>query len=272
MPELPEVENVRRGLEKALKDHPKVTEVELKRKDLRCEIPVKKVRSLVGEKITAVDRRAKYLLLRTKKGSFLSHLGMTGTWRVAKPGDERLHDHIYLHFSNGLRLAYRDPRRFGCFDFVALDEEQTHPRLKSLGPEPLSSAFTGSTLHASFRGKQVAVKVALMDQKVVVGVGNIYANEALFRAKVRPQTLAGKLSLAKCAAIVEAIRSVLQESIDAGGSSINDYENLEGASGEFQNSFQVYDRKGQPCCTCGKPISAETLGGRSTFWCRNCQK
>lgn len=272
MPELPEVENVRRGLEKILRDHPVVTEVELKRQDLRCEMPVRKLRTLVGQQITNVERRAKYLLLRTPKGSFLSHLGMTGTWRVAGAGDERLHDHIYLHFANGLRLAYRDPRRFGCFDFVALGKDLEHPKLKDLGLEPFAAEFTGQALWNLFRRKQVAVKVALMDQKIVVGVGNIYANEALFKAKVRPKTKALKLSREKCDVIVKAIREVLQESIDAGGSSISDYQDLSGDSGYFQNSFKVYDRESSPCLICGAKIIAETLGGRSTFWCRNCQK
>jgi formamidopyrimidine-DNA glycosylase len=272
MPELPEVENVRRGLAEILKDHPVVTKVELKRADLRGEIPARKVRSLVGEKILAVDRRAKYLLLRTAKGSFLSHLGMTGTWRVAALGDERLHDHIYLHFANGLRLAYRDPRRFGCFEFVALNKELEHPMLKDLGLEPFAREFQGDALKALFQNKQVAVKVALMDQKLVVGVGNIYASEALFEAKIRPKTKALRLSREKCESLVAAVRSVLQKSIEAGGSSISDYEDLSGERGSFQNSFKVYDRAGLPCVNCGTKISAENLGGRSTYWCRNCQK
>lgn len=272
MPELPEVENVRRGLEEILKDHPVVSKVELKRADLRCEIPEKEVRSLEGQRITAVDRRAKYLLLRTKKGSFLSHLGMTGTWRVAGPGDERLHDHIYLHFKNGLRLAYRDPRRFGCFEFVPPGGDLDHPKLKGLGLEPFSKEFTGAELWRLFRNKQVAVKIALMDQKLVVGVGNIYANEALFMAGIRPKTKASQVSREKCDRLVACIREVLQTSIDAGGSTINDYENLSGESGGFQNLFKVYDRAGEPCLVCGTKISAETLGGRATYWCRKCQK
>ncbi len=168
MPELPEVETVRRGLEDILKDHPVLEKVELKRKDLREPIPIKKINTLVGLKLTSIERRAKYLLLWTEKGAMLSHLGMTGTWRVAPPGDERLHDHIYLHFSGNLRLAYRDPRRFGYFDFV--QDPHTHPRLKNLGPEPLSPEFDGKTLWESLRGKNVAIKIALMDQKIVVGV------------------------------------------------------------------------------------------------------
>lgn len=272
MPELPEVETVRKGLEDILKKKPEITKIELMRKDLRDPIPVKKVQALVGQKITSVERRAKYLLLRTPKGSLLSHLGMTGTWRLAVPGDERLHDHIYLHFAGGLRLAYRDPRRFGIFDFVAIGQEEKHPKLKILGYEPLSEAFTGEVLWEKFRGKAVAVKVAIMDQKIVVGVGNIYASEALFRAGIRPTTKAMKVSREKCDRLVAAIKEVLEESIAAGGSSISDYEQFSGESGYFQQRFKVYDRQGEKCVVCGTPISAQVLGGRSTYWCSNCQK
>lgn len=272
MPELPEVETVRKGLEDILKKKPEITKIELMRKDLRDPIPVKKVQSLVGQKVTSVERRAKYLLLKTPAGSLLSHLGMTGTWRLALPGDERLHDHIYLHFSGGLRLAYRDPRRFGVFDFVAHGEEDKHPKLKVLGYEPLSEAFTGEVLWRKFRGKAAAVKVAIMDQKIVVGVGNIYASEALFRAGIRPTTKAVKVSLEKCERLVFAIKEVLLESIAAGGSSISDYEQFSGESGYFQQRFKVYDRKGDKCVVCGTLVCAQTLGGRSTYWCSRCQK
>jgi formamidopyrimidine-DNA glycosylase len=272
MPELPEVETVRKGLEEILKDHPAISKIELKRKDLRGPIPVKKVQSLVGQKINSIERRAKYLLLKTSAGSLLSHLGMTGTWRVAVIGDERTHDHIYLHFSNGLRLAYRDPRRFGCFEFVAIGEEETHVKLKSLGYEPLAESFTGEALWQKLRGKIVALKIAIMDQKIVVGVGNIYASEALFRAGIRPTTKAFKVSRDKCERLVAAIKEVLTEAIAAGGSSISDYEQATGESGYFQKRFRVYDRAGEKCVVCKTPISAQVLGGRSTYWCSSCQK
>lgn len=272
MPELPEVETVRRGLEEILRAQPVIQKIELKRKDLRGPIPVKKVQSLVGQKILGVERRAKYLLLKTAAGSLLSHLGMTGTWRLAPLGSERDHDHIYLHFNNGLRLAYRDPRRFGCFDFVALGEEKTHPKLASLGFEPLTEGFTGQALWEKLRGKSVALKIAIMDQKIVVGVGNIYASEALFRAGLRPTTPALKVSREKCERLVGAIKEVLRESIEAGGSSISDYEQFSGESGYFQKRFRVYDREGEPCVVCKTQISAQILGGRSTYWCSRCQK
>ncbi|WP_413291347.1 bifunctional DNA-formamidopyrimidine glycosylase/DNA-(apurinic or apyrimidinic site) lyase [Bdellovibrio sp. HCB337] len=272
MPELPEVETVRKGLEEILKDHPAISKIELKRKDLRDPIPVKKVQSLVGQKITSIERRAKYLLLKTPQGSLLSHLGMTGTWRVAVPGDERDHDHIYLHFANGLRLAYRDPRRFGVFDFIAKEKELEHPKLKALGYEPLSDGFTGQALWSKLRGKIVPIKVAIMDQKIVVGVGNIYASEALFRAGIRPTNKSVKISLEKCDRLVSCIKEVLTEAIAAGGSSISDYEQATGESGYFQKKFRVYDRKGEPCVVCRTQISAQILGGRSTYWCSSCQK
>jgi formamidopyrimidine-DNA glycosylase len=272
MPELPEVETMRRGLEEVLRDQPKIKKIELMRKDLRDPIPVKKVQGLVGESITGVERRAKYLLLRTPKGSLLSHLGMTGTWREAKPGDERLHDHIYMHFENGLRLAYRDPRRFGVFDFVAVGAEAAHPRLKNLGYEPLTETFTGDALWRLLRGKAVAIKIAIMDQKIVVGVGNIYASEALFKAGIRPTTHALKVSREKCDRLVLSIKETLQESIEAGGSSISDYEKFSGESGYFQTKFRVYDREGVACVVCKNKIRAQILGGRSTYWCSSCQK
>lgn len=272
MPELPEVETVRKGLEEILRHQPQITRIELQRKDLRDPIPVKKVQSLVGQRITAIERRAKYLLLRTPQGSLLSHLGMTGTWRLAPPGDERDHDHIYLHCSGNLRLAYRDPRRFGCFDFVGPGEEARHPKLKALGFEPLAEAFNGEALWRLLRKKNAAIKVAIMDQKIVVGVGNIYASEALFRARIRPKTVALKVSREKCERLVQAIQEVLREAISAGGSSISDYEQLRGERGYFQQSFRVYDRAGERCVVCGTVISAQNIGGRSSYWCSSCQK
>ncbi|UOF01858.1 bifunctional DNA-formamidopyrimidine glycosylase/DNA-(apurinic or apyrimidinic site) lyase [Bdellovibrio reynosensis] len=270
MPELPEVEVVRRGLESILKDQPVLEKIELKRADLRDPIPAKKLKTLLGEKLLSVERRAKYLLLWTKKGAMLSHLGMTGTWRVAPPGDERLHDHIYLHFSGNLRLAYRDPRRFGCFDFV--QKEKTHPKLDILGPEPLEKAFTGRSLWESLRNKNVAIKVAIMDQKVVVGVGNIYASEALFASGIKPALPASKLSLERAERLVKEIKKVLNRSIKNGGSSISDFAQASGESGYFQNTFRVYDRAGEDCVACGQQVKAKVMGGRNTFWCSGCQK
>lgn len=271
MPELPEVEVVRRGLETILKDQPVLQKVELMRPDLRGPIPAKQINTLIGQRLISVERRAKYLLLWTEKGGMLSHLGMTGTWRVAPPGDERPHDHIYLHFSGNLRLAYRDPRRFGCFDFVQKPTAQ-HPKLRELGPEPLSEAFTGKTLWQSLRGKKIALKVALMDQKVVVGVGNIYASEALFSAGIRPGLAAEKLSQDRAEVLAGQIKKILTRAIEKGGSSISDFAQASGESGYFQTTFRVYGRAGEECVTCGQQIKSKVLGGRNTFWCSRCQK
>lgn len=270
MPELPEVEVVKLGLEKILKDKPVLKKVELLRPDLREPMPAKKLNTLVGEAVTSIERRAKYLLLWTPKGGMLSHLGMTGTWRVAPKGDERLHDHIYLHFSGDLRLAYRDPRRFGYFDFVK--DAQTHPKLIGLGPEPLLETFSGDSLWQSLRNKEIALKVALMDQKVVVGVGNIYASEALFAAKIKPQLPAHKLSKEKAQILVKEIKKILTQSIEFGGSSISDFAQASGDSGYFQTTFRVYGRDGEACVSCGQQVKSKVMGGRNTFWCSTCQK
>lgn len=270
MPELPEVEVVRQGLQEILKNQPTLEKIELKRADLRDPIPAKKIKTLIGEKLLSVDRRAKYLLLWTPKGAMLSHLGMTGTWRIAPAGDERAHDHIYLYFSGNLRLAYRDPRRFGCFDFIQSPIED-HPKIKVLGPEPLSDEFTGEVLWKSLRGKKVAIKVAIMDQKIVVGVGNIYASEALFASGIKPTLASDKLTLEKSKILVLGIKKILRDAIEKGGSSISDFAQATGESGYFQTTFKVYGRDNQPCVNCGKPIKSKILGGRNTFWCSTCQ-
>lgn len=270
MPELPEVEVVRGDLEKILKNQPVLVKVQLLRADLREKMPAKEIQKLVGLPILRVERRAKYLLLWTSKGALLSHLGMTGTWREAGAGEERPHDHIYLYFEGGLRLAFRDPRRFGIFDVVW--DAADHKKLNHLGPEPLSENFTGASLWKSLRKKETALKTALMDQKIVVGVGNIYANEALFAAGLRPQKKASALTLEQSKKLVAQIKKILIRAIAAGGSSISDFAHTSGGSGEFQNSFSVYDRKGEKCLRCRGPIKAGTVGGRSTFWCVKCQK
>lgn len=269
MPELPEVETVRRGLEKRIKKQPIIERIEFKRKDLRDPMPIKKLKTLEGAKLLSIDRRAKYLLFHTDRGIIISHLGMTGTWRVALPGTERDHDHIYIHFVGGERWAYRDPRRFGIFDFSEL--KKINPRLQELGIEPLDKAFDATHLHQLLKGKATAIKVAIMDQKVVVGVGNIYASEALFLAKIKPSRRASRLSLEDCERLVLGIKTVLEKAIIAGGSSISDFKTSDGESGYFQNQFQVYDRKNQACVICATKLQAKVIGGRSTFWCPSCQ-
>lgn len=270
MPELPEVEVVRGGLEDILKARPKLLKVEITRPNLRTVIPIKKIKTLEGQRILGVERRAKYLLFLTEKGAMLSHLGMTGTWRVAPKGDERLHDHIYLYFEGGLRLAYRDPRRFGVFEFIEKDSE--HPKLAELGPEPLGNEFALDYLHEALRKKDLPIKAAIMDQKIVVGVGNIYACEALFSAKINPLKSSKRLSKLDLKLLIQEIKRILRKSIKLGGSSISDFAKADGNSGYFQTTFQVYGRAGEGCVVCGQHLVSKVVSGRNTFWCKRCQK
>lgn len=273
MPELPEVETVRAGLERLLGRRAVIRAIALQRADLRAPIPPEVATRFNGAAITAVRRRAKYLLFDTVRGSLLSHLGMTGTWREAPAGDERLHDHCYLHLADGRRLAFRDPRRFGLLDLVEPDGEARHPRLVDLGPEPLDEAtFTVDHLLSLCRGRKQAIKPVIMDQQVVVGVGNIYAQEALFRAGIRPTRPAGRVKRAELEHLVGHIRTVLGEAITAGGSTISDFRQAGGDGGYFQHNFQVYDRAGQACVVCRTILHGAVVGGRGTTWCRRCQR
>ncbi len=273
MPELPEVETVRKGLEHLLGAGSVIRSVRLMRPDIRFPIPKDMPKKLARQQVLCVRRRAKYLLFETRAGILLCHLGMTGTWRLAPPGDEDKHDHCYIELMDGRRLAFRDPRRFGMLDWIDIGSESQHPRLKDLGVEPLDpQAWSTDYLFKKSRKRQVAVKLFIMNQKVLVGVGNIYANEALFRARIKPSKLAGRLTHAECERLVLAVHEVLEESIAAGGSTISDFKSAGGSSGYFQNQFQVYDREGQPCSVCGAALMSKMMGGRSTFWCRVCQK
>jgi len=269
MPELPEVETVRRGLEPILLGAT-ISRVQLQRQDLRTPIPADFSQRLRGSRVVALRRRAKYLLIDTTAVTVLSHLGMTGTWRLAPLGDERTHDHCYLELADGRRLAFRDPRRFGQLDFVAAHDR--HPSLDRLGPEPLGPDFTADYLKHRFAGRKQAVKVLIMDQAVVVGVGNIYAQEACFRAGIRPTVRAGTLTHSRLRTLVSEIQAVLTAAIIAGGSTISDFRQAGGDSGYFQHDFRVYDRAGEPCLTCGTLLRGKVLGGRSSAWCPSCQK
>lgn len=276
MPELPEVETVRAGLEMRLGKHPTIKLVKLTRGDIRFPIPKDFAKRLEGQPIEGVRRRAKYLLIDTPKASLLSHLGMTGSWRIEDASTLKAsispHDHCFIELSDTRTLVFRDPRRFGLLDLVRPGEEDSHVRLKALGPEPLDGAhFTAESLYASSRKRKTAIKVFIMDQRIVVGVGNIYASEALFRAKIRPQKLAGKITRNEAERLVTAIRAVLEEAIRAGGSSIRDYKNADGESGSFQQAHLVYEREGEACRVCGARIRSKVLGGRSTYWCPKCQ-
>lgn len=273
MPELPEVETVRAGLATLLGSSARIARVELTRGDLRAPIPRQLAKRLAGQPLTAVRRRAKYLLFDTPAASLLCHLGMTGTWRLAPPGDERTHDHCYLHLADGRRLAFRDPRRFGLLDLVEPGGEATHRCLVDLGPEPLDvTTFTVDHLAERCRGRRRAIKPLIMDQAVVVGVGNIYAQEALFRAGIRPTRAAGRVKRAELAALIDHIRQVLTAAIAAGGSTISDFRQAGGDGGYFQHDFRVYGRGGEACHQCARTLMSGVVGGRGTTWCRHCQR
>ncbi|MBA2479040.1 MAG: bifunctional DNA-formamidopyrimidine glycosylase/DNA-(apurinic or apyrimidinic site) lyase [Planctomycetes bacterium] len=271
MPELPEVETVRAGLERLIGTEARIARIELMRPDLRVRIPPSLGRRLAGQPITGIRRRAKFLLIDTPAGSLLCHFGMTGTWRLAPPGDERPHDHCYLHLADHRRLAFRDPRRFGMLGLV--EPHGRHPSLDGLGPEPLDAQqFTLEHLAQRCRRRKAPIKAVIMDQAVVVGVGNIYAQEALFRAGIRPQRPAGAITRARLARLVDEIRLVLAEAIVAGGSTISDFRQAGGDSGYFQHRFRVYGRAGEACVACGARLTGGVVGGRGTTWCRTCQR
>ena len=269
MPELPEVETVVRGLRPLLVGA-LLARVVLTRADLRVPIPRDFAQLLTGQIVTAVRRRAKYLLFDTPRVTALCHLGMTGTWRLAPLGEERTHDHCYFELGDGRRLAFRDPRRFGMLGLVATGDR--HEALDHLGPEPLGEEFTGGYLYEQVHHRAMPIKALIMDQAIVVGVGNIYAQEACFRAGIRPTLPGSGLSRARAAALVAEIRTVLTAAIAAGGSTISDFRQAGGDAGYFQHDFRVYDRAGQPCTICGMTLKGKALAGRSTVWCPSCQR
>jgi formamidopyrimidine-DNA glycosylase len=288
---LPEVETVRRGLAPYLTGA-RIAKVELNRKDLRFPFPRGMARKLEGQRIQSVDRRAKYLLFRLSSGrTLLSHLGMTGSYRFEgfrfkeasryfEPSQDRKHDHLRValeHPDHGLiSLVYNDARRFGFIDLFDDDDSRF---LAGLGPEPLGNEFSAIQMAGRFKGKLAPLKSALLDQRVVAGLGNIYASEALHRARLRPQTAAGKLVSESGAPnlrlerLAAAVRDVLLEAIEAGGSTLRDFRAADGAAGYFQHRFAVYDREGKPCPRpgCGGTIRRIVLSGRSTYYCPVCQ-
>ncbi|MGV8854609.1 MAG: bifunctional DNA-formamidopyrimidine glycosylase/DNA-(apurinic or apyrimidinic site) lyase [Devosia sp.] len=293
MPELPEVETVRRGLQPWL-EGARIDHVTLNRPNLRFPFPELLAERLTGRSIVAVTRRAKYLLLRLDDGAtMLSHLGMTGSWRFAEhaidkapryyePGIAPKHDHLVLdlsHPSHGKsHLIYADPRRFGFVDLY--DDPSTSPYLQGLGPEPLGNDFNAAEMADKFAGRKTPVKSALLDQRVVAGLGNIYVAEALHRAHILPTVLAGSLVTARgkpkaaLEDLASGVRQVLIEAIEAGGSTLRDFRNAQGGNGYFQHRFAVYDREGQACPTplCPGTVERIVQAGRSTFFCPVCQK
>ena len=286
MPELPEVEITRRGLAAHLTGLT-ISDVIIRNAKLRWPIPQDMPEVLRGCTIVSLKRRAKYLLMDCGSGTLILHLGMSGSLRILPANSApQKHDHFDLKLSNGTLMRLRDPRRFGAVLWHTGDPA-THLLLASLGPEPLeiesleeglregdlsANNFDARYLHQATRGRSISIKQCIMNHHIVVGVGNIYANEALFRAGIKPQLAAGKLSLLRCAKLVAEIRATLTEAIHLGGSSLRDFVNTSGQSGYFQQHYWVYGRSGKPCRRCGLPIKQIRQGQRSSFYCGSCQK
>ena len=292
MPELPEVETVRRGLAPVL-EGARIVRVEQRRANLRIPFPERFVARLEGATVTALARRAKYLLADLSTGEVLiAHLGMSGSFRIRLPEEETLlgdfvrprdrsaaHDHVVFHLEGGATVTYNDPRRFGFMDLVDRGRLAEHPSLAGLGLEPTGNALSGEVLAALFAGRATPLKAALLDQRLVAGLGNIYVCEALWRARLDPRLPAGATVTAagdgdgRLADLAAAIRAVLDEAIAAGGSSLRDHRQTDGELGYFQHSFAVYDRAGEPCraAGCGGTVERLVQSGRSTFFCPICQ-
>jgi formamidopyrimidine-DNA glycosylase len=270
MPELPEVEITRRGLSSHLTGLT-IKDAVIRNGNLRWPIPKNLQKLLRGRTIVSLKRRAKYLLMDCNNGTLILHLGMSGSLRIlpAKTPAHK-HDHFDLILSDGTLMRLRDPRRFGAVLWHSGDVHN-HPLLADLGPEPLENDFDARRLFLAMRKRSASVKQCIMDSHIVVGVGNIYANEALFRAGIKPQRAAGKLSLPRCKQLVEAIHATLNEAIRQGGSSLRDFVDSSGKPGYFQQSYWVYGRSGEPCKRCGSPIKKIRQGQRSSFYCSRCQ-
>lgn len=272
MPELPEVETTRRGLLSAVKGK-KITAVDVRRPDLRQPIPKNLKKALIGATITDVRRRAKYLLLDLDTGtSMLAHLGMSGSFTVMKAESHvlRTHDHVLVTLDDGLLVVFNDPRRFGVIDLLKTAQESQHVLLKNLGPEPLSDDFSPEYLASQLARRKGPIKPVLMDQKLVVGVGNIYASESLYLSGINP-FLAAHKAAPKAALLIDAIRRTLEAAIDSGGSTLRNYVGASNQAGYFQHHFNVYDRGGESCFSCGEKIQSCVQAGRATYWCNRCQ-
>jgi len=271
MPELPEVETVRRGLVPKLVGR-RIVRLVQRRRDLRVPLPARFAERVEGRTVRAIDRRAKYLLLRTDRGTALLHLGMTGSLRVITDGRAPgPWDHVDLVRDDGVRVRFTDPRRFGSIHWTG-DDPAAHPLLAGLGPEPLGADFDGDYLAARSRRRKVAIKAHIMNARVVVGVGNIYASESLHRAGIHPHRPAGRIAAPRLAALADAIKAVLAESIRAGGTTLRDFYGGDGKPGYFARRLQVYDREGLPCTGCGAPIRQLVIGQRASYFCPRCQR
>lgn len=271
MPELPEVETTRRGILPALKGH-RIQTVTVREARLRWPIARDFKSALTGQRIDDVQRRAKYLLIALERGTIIWHLGMSGSLRVLTAATEIMdHDHLDLLLDSGHCLRFNDPRRFGSVHYTTEDPEQ-HKLLRQLGPEPLGGDFGGSYLARKAKGRQVAIKQFIMNAQIVVGVGNIYASEALFRAGIRPTRAAGRIPRAAFEKLAQAIKDVLGEAIQSGGTTLRDYVDPSGMPGYFRQKLYVYERAGGPCRVCRKPIKQIVQGQRSTYFCPQCQQ
>lgn len=287
MPELPEVETVRRGLEPAMTGA-RFVAVEARRPDLRFAFPADFARRLSGQTILSMGRRAKYLLADLSSGDVLvMHLGMTGRFLITAPDggmlepgefanevvEDSKHDHVVFRLSNGFTITYNDVRRFGFMDLVPRVGLETSRHFKAMGIEPLGNELSGETIERLFEGKAAPLKAALLDQGLIAGLGNIYVCEALNRAGLAPERPAGTLTEKQAGKLATVIREVLEEAVEAGGSTLKDYRHTDGSLGYFQHRFRVYDREGEPCTTprCKGTIERLVQSGRSTYWCRACQ-
>ena len=270
MPELPEVETTRRGLEPLLVDQT-IADLEVREPRLRWPVDPTLPALIRHERITSVERRGKYLLIATRNGSLIWHLGMSGSLRfLNNPGVPKNHDHLDLILSTGACVRFNDPRRFGSLHFSAAPEN--HWLLSSLGPEPLGDDFTGHYLRQTASGRRVAIKQHIMNSRIVTGLGNIYANEALFRSRIHPRRAAGRISAQRFEALAASIKHVLDDAIRAGGTTLRDFVGGDGKPGYFQQTLAVYGRGGEPCIDCQAPIKQVVLGQRATYYCPHCQR
>lgn len=283
MPELPEVETVRRGLVPSM-EGARIAQAHVNRPDLRWPFPDRMAERLTGQTVLQLRRRSKYILVDLSSGeTLLIHLGMSGRMTVSgdplgqfvhtHPKGEK-HDHVVFDMANGARVTFNDPRRFGAMDLMPTDGWERHKLLAGIGPEPLGNSFTADHLIDAFQGKNTPVKSALLDQRIVAGLGNIYVCEALFRSGISPKRKAGQISATRVAALVPIIKQVLSDAIDAGGSSLKDFRQADGELGYFQHSFDVYGREDEICRTpdCGTQIKRIVQSGRSSFYCPTCQR
>jgi formamidopyrimidine-DNA glycosylase len=270
MPELPEVETSRRGIAPWI-EHQRIESVTVRDRRLRWPVPDGLEARLCGQTVRTLRRRAKYLLFETDAGSAMLHLGMSGSLRIIDADEPAgKHDHVDIRVADGKALRFRDPRRFGSLLWT--EDPERHPLLRDLGPEPLGDEFDGDHLWRLSRGRRIAVKPFIMNAAIVVGVGNIYASESLFRAGIHPKRAAGRVSRQRYEQLAAAIRSVLERAIRAGGTTLRDFHGGDGEPGYFRQKLDVYGRDGEPCHRCDEPVRAVVLGQRSTFYCARCQR